>query len=126
LVIVESRREPRDLLQGLRDLSEVCDQSTKVVVIGHYNDVWLYRELIRFGVSEYIVAPVSLADIVHVISSIFVDPEAQPIGKSLAFIGAKGGVGSSTIAHNVAWAMSSLFSSEVVVADLDLAYGTAN
>ena len=59
-------------------------------------------------------------------SAIFVDPEAEPIGRSIAFIGAKGGVGSSTIAHNVAWAMSTLFKSEVVVADLDLAFGTAN
>jgi pilus assembly protein CpaE len=67
-----------------------------------------------------------MADIVSVISTIFVDPEAEPIGRSIAFIGAKGGVGSSTIAHNVAWAMSSLFKSEVVVADLDLAFGTAN
>jgi pilus assembly protein CpaE len=112
LIIIESRREPRELLASLKTLSEVCDPTTKVVVIGHYNDVWLYRELIRFGVSEYVVAPISMADIVHVISS--------------TFIGAKGGVGSSTIAHNVAWAMSTLFSSEVVVADLDLAYGTAN
>ena len=67
-----------------------------------------------------------MADVVSVVSSIFVDPEAEPIGRSIAFIGAKGGVGSSTIAHNVAWAMSSLFKSAVVVADLDLAFGTAN
>jgi len=126
LVILESRREPRELLESLKRLADVCDPTTKVVVIGHYNDVWLYRELIRSGISEYVVAPISMADIVHVISSIFVDPEAEPIGKSIAFIGAKGGVGSSTIAHNVAWAMSNLFKSEVVVADLDLAYGTAN
>ena len=101
---------------------EYCDPTSKVVVIGHYNDVWLYRELIRSGISEYVVAPMSMADIVSVMSSIFVDPEAEPIGRSIAFIGAKGGVGSSTIAHNVAWAMSSLFKSEVVVADLDLGF----
>src|SRR5690606_32171062 len=63
---------------------------------------------------------------VGVIAGIFVDPEAEPVGKSIAFVGAKGGVGSSTIAHNVGWAMSNLFGSEVVVADLDLAFGTAN
>lgn len=126
LVIVESRDEPKELIEALTQLAEVCDPSTKVVVIGHYNDVWLYRELIRFGISEYVVAPISMADIVGVISTIFVDPEAEPIGKSIAFVGAKGGVGSSTMAHNVAWAMSTLFSSEVVVADLDLAFGTAN
>jgi pilus assembly protein CpaE len=126
LIILESRREPKELLDSLRQLAEVCDPSSKVVVVGHYNDVWLYRELIRSGISEYIVAPVSMADIVAVISAIFIDPEADPMGRSIAFIGAKGGVGSSTIAHNVAWSMSSLFAAEVVVADLDLAFGTAN
>jgi pilus assembly protein CpaE len=126
LIILESRSEPKALLESLRQLSEVCDPSSKVVIIGHYNDVGLYRELIRSGVSEYVVAPISMADVVSVVSSIFVDPEADPIGRSIAFVGAKGGVGSSTIAHNVAWSMSTLFSSEVVVADLDLAFGTAN
>ncbi|MDH6230967.1 pilus assembly protein CpaE [Mesorhizobium soli] len=126
LVILESRSEPKALLASLRELSEVCDPSTKVVIIGHYNDVGLYRELIRSGISEYVVAPISMVDVVSVITSIFVDPDAEPIGRSIAFIGAKGGVGSSTIAHNVAWSMSTLFSSEVMVADLDLAFGTAN
>lgn len=126
LIVLESRSEPRLLLEQLGQLAEYCDPSTKVVVIGHYNDVGLYRELIRSGISEYVVAPISMADVVSVISTIFVDPDADPIGRSIAFIGAKGGVGSSTIAHNVAWAMSTLFNSEVVVADLDLAFGTAN
>lgn len=126
LIIVESRSEPRKLLADLGKLAEFCDPTTKVVVIGHYNDVGLYRDLIKAGVSEYMIAPISLADIVGAISNIFVDPAAEPIGRSIAFIGAKGGVGSSTLAHNVAWVMSGLFSSEVVVADLDLAFGTAN
>ena len=126
LIMLESRAEPKQLLEQLAQLAEYCDPSSKVVVIGHYNDVGLYRELIRFGISEYVIAPISMADVVSVISSIFVDPEAEPLGRSLAFVGAKGGVGSSTIAHNVAWTMSSLFKSEVVVADLDLAFGTAN
>jgi len=126
LILLESRAEPKEMLEQLGQLAEHCDPTTKVVVIGHYNDVGLYRELIRSGISEYVIAPISMADIVSVISSIFVDPEAEPIGRSIAFIGAKGGVGSSTMAHNVAWAMSSLFKSEVVVADMDLAFGTAN
>ncbi|TIQ35150.1 MAG: CtpF protein [Mesorhizobium sp.] len=126
LIMLESRSEPKQLLEQLTQLAEYCDPSSKVVVIGHYNDVGLYRELIRSGISEYVIAPVSMTDIVSVVSSIFVDPESDPIGRSIAFMGAKGGVGSSTIAHNVAWAISSLFKSEVVVADLDLAFGTAN
>ena len=53
-------------------------------------------------------------------------PEAEPLGRNIAFIGAKGGCGSSTLAHNCAWGISNLFSTEVVLADLDLPYGTAN
>ncbi|MBN7775487.1 AAA family ATPase [Nitratireductor aquimarinus] len=126
LVIVESSAEPREMLASLEQLAEVCDPSTKVIIVGHYNDVWLYRELMRAGISEYVVAPISMADIVSVIANIFVDPTAEPLGHSIAFVGAKGGVGSSTIAHNVAWAISNLFENEVVVADLDLPFGTAN
>ncbi|GGA89361.1 transcriptional regulator [Brucella endophytica] len=126
LLIVESTAEPRALLDQLMRLAEVCDPTSKVMVIGHSNDVWLYRELLRRGISEYVVAPVSLADILAIISSIFVAPEAEPLGRSLAFVGAKGGVGSSTIAHNVAWTISSRFESDVVIADMDLPYGTAN
>jgi pilus assembly protein CpaE len=126
LIIMESAAEPQGLLQQLESLSSVCDPTTKVVVIGHYNDVTLYRELIKAGVSEYMVAPISVADTIAVISGIFVDPEAAPIGKSIAFIGAKGGVGASTIAHNSAWSISTLFQNEVLIADLDLPFGTAN
>jgi pilus assembly protein CpaE len=126
LIIMESAAEPKGLLEQLEQLSSVCDPTTKVVVIGHYNDVTLYRELIKAGVSEYMVAPISVADTIAVISGIFVDPEAAPIGKSIAFIGAKGGVGSSTLSHNSAWAISTLFQNEVLIADLDLPFGTAN
>ncbi|MGN6551399.1 MAG: AAA family ATPase [Pararhizobium sp.] len=126
LIIVETSAGPKDLLAGLEPLAEVCDPSTKVVIVGHYNDVALYRDLIRNGISEYVVAPVSMADIIGVASSIFVDPEAEPLGRSYAFVGAKGGVGSSTLAHNCAWGISSIFSSETILADLDLPFGTAN
>lgn len=126
LVIVESRLPPTELFQALAGLAEVCDPSSKVVIVGHHNDVMLYRELIRSGISEYLVAPVSIADILGVVSQIFVDPQAAPLGRITAFIGAKGGVGASTVAHNMAFAMSSLFKAETVLLDADLAFGTAN
>jgi pilus assembly protein CpaE len=126
LVFVESRLPPSELFDALAGLAEVCDPSSKVVIIGHYNDVTLYRELVRSGISEYLVAPVSIADIIGVVAQIFVDPTAEPLGKVIAFIGAKGGVGASTIAHNVAWTMSALFKTETLLMDADLAFGTAN
>ena len=126
LLVIESRAEPSRLLAELEPLAEVCDPSTRVVVIGHYNDIGLYRELVRSGISEYLVAPVSVADVIGVVSSIFVDPEAEPLGRTIAFVGARGGVGSSTLCHNTAFAASRLFGTEVLLADLDLPFGTAN
>lgn len=126
LLILESRCTPETLMEALASVAEVCDPSTKVVIIGHHNDISLYRELKRNGVSEYLVAPISMADLIGVVTGLFVDPDAKPLGRSIAFIGAKGGVGSSTLAHNISWAIASLFESEVIVADLDLAFGTAN
>ncbi|MGL4406327.1 MAG: AAA family ATPase, partial [Notoacmeibacter sp.] len=126
LVIVESRLAPNDLFAALAGLAEVCDPSSKVVIIGHHNDVTLYRELIRSGISEYLVAPVSIADVIGVVSQIYVDPAAEPLGRIIAFVGAKGGVGASTIAHNVAWASSVQFKADTILLDADLAFGTAN
>lgn len=126
LIILETSTEPRSLLTELAPLAAVCDPSTKVVLVGKYNDIALYRDLIRNGISEYMVAPVAMPDILAAVASIFVDPDAEPLGRSLAFIGAKGGSGSSTIAHNCAWGISNLFSTETILADLDLPYGTAN
>tara|TARA_R110002126_G_scaffold156252_14_gene303582 strand:- start:684 stop:1973 length:1290 start_codon:yes stop_codon:yes gene_type:complete len=126
LLIIEAAGGRDQLMNDLQKLAEVCDRDTHVVVIGDNNDIALYRELIKNGISEYIVKPVSLADLIDVMSSIFVDPDSEPVGKTVAFFGAKGGVGASTLAHNCSWGVSSLFSSGVILADLDLAYGTAN
>ncbi|MDL2406672.1 CpaE family protein [Rhizobium calliandrae] len=126
LIILETRANPQNLLAELTPLAAVCDPSTKVVIVGYYNDIGLYRELIRNGISEYMVHPVSMTDVMAAMAAIFVDPDAEPLGRSIAFIGAKGGVGASTIAHNCAFGISNLFSTETILADLDLPYGTAN
>ncbi len=125
LVVVESKGRAEDILGHLDGLAEVCDPGTKVLVIGHVNDVLLYRELIRRGVSEYVVAPLDLFDVLRAIGDLYHSPEAALLGRSVAFIGAKGGCGSSTIAHNVAWSIAKTFANDVMVADFDLAWGTA-
>ena len=125
LLIVESHSQRDLLLAELAQLAQVCAATTKVIVIGHQNDVVLYRELVRQGISEYIVAPFHQLQIVEAISNIYRDPKAEPIGRIFAFVGAKGGVGSSTIAHNIGWHVSKHFSSDTVITDLDLAFGTA-
>lgn len=109
LIILETKAGAANLLNELAPLAAVCDPSTKVIVVGYYNDIALYRELVRNGISEYMVQPVAMSDIMMAMATIFVDPDAEPLGRSIAFIGAKGGVGSSTIAHNCAFGISNLF-----------------
>jgi pilus assembly protein CpaE len=114
-----------DVLAGLDQLATVCDPGSRVIVVGKVNDVMLYRELVRRGVSDYLIAPVSAIDVVRSICSLFSAPEAKAVGRIIAVAGAKGGVGASTIAHNVAWAIARDLALDSVVADLDLAFGTA-
>jgi pilus assembly protein CpaE len=125
LILVETRLPFDELVAALDGLAEVCDAGTKVMVIGHSNDVRLYRELLKRGVSEYLVAPADVMMIITAISAIYHDAGAEKLGQVYSFIGAKGGVGSSTIAHNVAWTMARVVGSDVILADLDLPFGTA-
>jgi pilus assembly protein CpaE len=124
LIIIESALPRAQLIGELDRLAESCDAGTKVVIVGRMNDVILYRELLKRGVSEYLVAPVSPIQLMESLSNLYNNPEADPVGHVFAFIGAKGGVGSSTVCHNTSWTLSETLKSNVVVADLDLAFGT--
>lgn len=124
LIIIESGLGAREMLAELDSLAECCDAGTKVMVIGHRNDVLLYRELLKRGVSEYIVTPVGSLQLIEAISNLYNNPDSDPVGQIMAFIGAKGGVGSSTICHNVSWVLAEHLNSNCVIADLDLAFGT--
>ena len=125
VIIIESVGRGDDVLSGLDSLAEVCDAGTRVVVIGRHNDVLLYRELTRRGVSDYLIAPVGTLDVVRSICGLFSAPDAKPVGRVIAVTGGKGGVGASTVAHNVAFAVAHDLQLDTVVADLDLGFGTA-
>ncbi len=126
LIIVETLDGGAGLFAQLGELAEVCDPSTKVILIGRANDIGLYRELMRQGISDYIVRPRSPLQIIKSIATLYVDPSAPPIGRTIAFVGARGGAGSSTLAHNVAWCAAEEMQSDTVILDLDLPFGTAS
>jgi pilus assembly protein CpaE len=124
VIIIETEGR-NDILAGLDELASVCDPGTRVVVIGTTNDAAPYRELVRRGVSDYVVGPVVTLDVVRSICSLFSAAETVAVGRIIAVVGAKGGVGASTVAHNVAWAIARDIALDSVVIDLDLAFGTA-
>lgn len=125
VIIIENDQRADEIIETLDELAEVCDSGTRVMVIGRINDVTLYRELTRRGVSDYLIAPVATLDVVRAVCGLFVAPDAKPVGRILAVIGAKGGVGASTVAHNVAFSIARDLALDSVVTDLDLAFGTA-
>jgi pilus assembly protein CpaE len=124
-VIILETEGRSDILAGLDQLATVCDPGTRVVVIGNANDAAPYRELVRRGVNDYVIGPVETLDVVRSICSLFSASEAVAVGRVIAVVGAKGGAGASTVAHNVAWAIARDLALDSVVIDLDLAFGTA-
>lgn len=125
VVVLESDGSSQEILTGLETLADVCDAGTRVIVIGRLNDVVLYRELTRRGISDYVIGPVNAIQVVRTICNLFSSPEAKPVGRIVAVVGAKGGVGASTLAHNIAWAIARDVMLDAVVTDLDLPFGTA-
>ncbi len=125
VIILETNSAREAILTPLDSLSEVCDVGTRVLVVGHVNDVQLYRELVRRGVSDYLIAPLSVVDTIAAISELFATPGAEPLGRTIAVVGAKGGVGASTVAHNLGWSIARSAHLATVIADLDIAFGTA-
>jgi pilus assembly protein CpaE len=124
LLILEASGDPHKLLTDLDTLAEFCDENIRVLILGETNDIRFYRELINRGVSEYLVKPIDPVNLIRSIANLFADPEAPFTGKTLAVTGVKGGVGSSCIAHNLAWALTERIKVNATLVDLDLNFGT--
>lgn len=124
LIVIESQLEQQELLSALDQLADVCDAGTKVLIIGHQNDIRLYRELVAKGISDYLVFPTQPLDFIETIFNIYNDPTSEPLGKKYAFFGSKGGVGSSTLAHNLAYTIATEIKDSVTAIDMDFSFGT--
>ena len=124
LVIIETGMRGAELFTQLDELAGVCDENTQVVVIGAANDIRLYRQLMEKGVSDYLVPPLSPLGLIRSLGELYLDPDAPFTGRVAAFFGCKGGVGSSMVAHNVAWQLSESHGQDVALVDLDTSFGT--
>jgi pilus assembly protein CpaE len=108
-------------------LADVCEPGVSVIVIGTRDEVGLYRDLLQAGVAEYIVKPVTDSLIAKAMHTATGGADATPIsrklGKLIAVIGARGGVGTSTVAVNLAWHFAHKQGRRVALLDLDLHHG---
>lgn len=124
LLILESSAANATMVAQIDELASYCEEGVQVMVIGNTNDIGLYRQLMARGVSEYLVPPIAPVQVVKSVSQLFSDPDAPFVGRSISVMGAKGGVGASTIAHNLAWALSESAEVNTALIDLDLSFGT--
>jgi len=124
LLMIESSESAGQVVREIDALAEHCDETVKVMVIGAVNDIMLYRQLIARGVSEYLVPPFQPLQIIRSIGELFVNPDSPFVGKQISVVGAKGGVGASTIAHNLSWALAENVKVNTTLVDLDLSFGT--
>ena len=113
------------LFQVMERLADVCNPGARVVLIGTTNDIALYKQLMEIGISEYCCAPVDTTQLIAVIERVFSDADSSNLGRVVAFIGAEGGVGSSTLAANTAHLLGQQYQDSVILVDLDLPFGTA-
>jgi pilus assembly protein CpaE len=114
-------------LSQIHTLAEVCEPGTNVVALGDHNDVGLYRDLVDAGVSNYIVKPLTRELLAKALAPKpnlgDIGRTALKLGKLVSFVGARGGVGATTMAANLAWHLANKQSRRVVLVDLDLHHG---
>lgn len=111
-------------VSDLSRLAEVCEPSVTVIVIGDRNDVGLFRSLLELGVRDYLVKPLTVELVRR--SLLGTDSRAATrTGKAVSFVGARGGVGVTTIATALARHLADNTRRRIVYVDLDLYGGGA-
>lgn len=122
LVIIESTLKRDPLLAALDRLAPCLGQGARIIVLGAENDISLLRDLAARGVSQYIVPPVGDEGVVRAICALYAETDNARV---IAVVGARGGVGASTLAYNLAWTMAERQKLGTALLDLDVAFGSA-
>lgn len=117
LVIIQTDDIDDSFTQKLGDLSMYCDEGTAAIIVGPVNDVYLYRNLIGMGVSDYLVRPIRPEMLQQVISKTLISKLGLSGSALIAFIGAKGGVGTSTLLQASALLASTALDQKVMILD---------
>jgi len=119
-----------DPIDDLTRLAEVCDEGTNVIALGDVNDVQLFRQLVSFGVQDYLLKPVTVDDVAETLTRTHRAPEKEnkpaEIGRLIAVVGTRGGVGATTVAVNLASVLAREPGRRVALVDFDLSFGNCS
>lgn len=123
LVIVETKDISDAFVAQLGELAANCSAGTEAIVIGPMNDVRVYRQLVGMGVRDYLVTPVSKEDLVSVIGRAVTTKRGLSESRLVAVLGAKGGVGATTVAQMLAWDISHDLKQKTLMIDASGGWG---
>ena len=123
-VIIDVRGNHPQLPPGVPEFRRAHSQSAIVVVVSKLDPQFMLGAM-RAGVSECLPEPLTREMIDEALRSVVVGNQAEPAGQVFAFVGAKGGVGTSTLAVNTAAALHKQTKTQTLMIDLHLVHGDA-
>lgn len=124
ITVVDISSSP-DPITDIAMLSEVV--RGRIVALGPINDVAFYRSLAAAGAADYMVIPPTDDMLVEALTPPVDKPTEELQSDSCrvtSVIGARGGVGATTVALNVAWCLAHQLGQRTGLIDLDLHFGT--
>lgn len=125
LLIIQTEAINEQLPIDLERLAGQCNEGTAAIIIGPDNDVNLYRKLIDMGISDYLVRPLETHVLCEVIAKTLIAKLGVSGSRLLAFMGAQGGVGASTVAQNAAVMLADEMKQKVLFVDLSGGWSSA-
>ena len=123
-VLVVDARGHDQLPSGLAQFRRQ-HSSAGVVLVASSLDPRLMLEAMRVGVTECVAEPLSAKALDEAVRRVLTNVLPQPAGQVFAFIGAKGGVGASTLAVNTAAVLGRESQNHVLLIDLHTGHGDA-
>ena len=117
-------------LAALAQLSEVVEPHIQVMVIGEVDTLDFYRQITRgLGVAEYLPKKLTRDAVRRHFVPLLVDAAVPAtnaaVGRVITVTGSRGGVGTTTIAANLAWYFGVRAARHTVLFDPDLHFGSA-
>jgi pilus assembly protein CpaE len=111
-------RLPREVAQVKRMFP-----ATGVVIVARALEPTAMLEAMRVGVTEWVADPLELDEVDAALRRVARAVTRPMMGRAVAVLGAKGGVGSTTVAVNLATALHQASSRPTLLIDLHLAHG---
>ena len=97
----------------------------KILALGTVNDVGLYRDMIAAGATDYLVKPPGREQLTTLFEKNTGGGSGSGgLGQVIAFLGTRGGVGTTTAAVACAWVLAEDRKQRTALVDLDLHFGT--